>query len=256
MNPNLFGYDAWNFFHAIPWKFENEILLNSDLASFVIMVLFTIKLLPCKTCCGDAQMLLKKMDWTNNLFVHKNYKIATRGSVARFVFRFHWKVSDKLKKPVWSDDWKNSVFVRDDWLQSYIRLITIIAWNFPNPEDWKKTHDKTKEISGQYMYDKEQVIFLYRYYFECVVPMVFKNTTLASSYDSFLTQNPLSFLQLANRTNFTRWFSKFRSILSKDVSWNDCLWDFQELNTFFPTFRAKEECGKVDRPSTIFQGCQ
>jgi len=256
MNPILFGYDAWNFFHQLPWVFENEVLSGSDLSFFSIMLLFTIKLLPCKTCCNDAQILLSKMDWTNALFISDKVRIATRASLARFVFIFHSNVSNKLKKKVWSDDWMKSVKIRTNWIESYIRLITIIAWNFPNPEDWKKSHDKTKEISTQYIYDKNNLLFLYKYYFEMVIPMVLKYTPLGSLYDQFLSQNTLSCLQLSNRTNFTRWFSKFRIMLSEQQEWEGNLWNIEELNLYFPMFRSKEECGKIERPSTIFQGCQ
>lgn len=256
MNPLTFGYDGWNFLHGLPWQFQSSVLSSSDLSSIVIIGLFTIKLIPCKTCCNDGHSLLKKMNWTRHLYVHSKSKIATRGSVARFFFLFHDKVNDKLKKPKWSDDWKKSILPRRDWIQSFVRLITIIAWNFPNPEDWKKTHDKSNEISSLFIYDKEQLLFLYKFYFQCVVPRVFKLTPFGDLYDEFLMKNSLSSLQLMNKTNFTRWFSKFRTLLSKHPEWEGSLWGFQEMNTFASSFGSKEECGKVERPSTIFQGCQ
>jgi len=202
MNPILFGREAWNFFHQLPWIFNNEILNENDLSEFFNILFFTLKLLPCKTCCQDSQNLLKKLNIVKNLGLrigktaNKNNEnnennlnnendesdekiIVTRSCLAELVFNLHTMVNEKLKKKVFSTDWKSSVKNRPDWIESFLKLLTIFAWNFPSSEDWKKSSRTDGEYSSKYLYDRNQVLFYYKFYFTSIVPLVLSKAGLS-----------------------------------------------------------------------------
>lgn len=268
MNPIVFGRETWNFLHNLPWIFPKEILSDNEWSDFFMIVYFTIKLLACKSCCSDAQDLIKKTDFLRKVGICLGNKtIITRSCLSKWIFEIHTMVNEKLKKKVFSKDWKCSIKKRPDWLQSFMKMLTINAWNFPSPEDWKKIgQNNDKEISSKYLYDKEQVIFYYKFYFEYIVPLVFSKISLDKFYENFLITNPLTRLQLSNRINFSRWFCKFRKSASQDKNFSCIMeinyqdnfeyWSFEDLELFLENTRSKEDCGKIDRPGTIFQGCQ
>lgn len=267
MNPIVFGRETWNFFHNLPWIFPKEILNENEWSDFFMIFYFTLKLLACKSCASDSQNLLKKSDFLRKVGICIGSKtIVTRSCLAKWVFEFHTMLNEKLKKKVFSKDWKCSIKKRPDWLQSFMKMLTIYSWNFPSPEDWKKTGQNEKEFSSKYLYDKDQVIFYYKFYFQNIVPLVFSKVSIDGFYENFLIKNPLTRLQFSNRINFCRWFCKFRKLANQDKKFsllinnhsndNFQFWSFEDLELFMDNTRSKDDCGKIDRPGTIFQGCQ
>jgi hypothetical protein len=186
------------------------------------------------------------------------------------MYDFHMKVNEKLKKPTFTTAWELTVFERKDSLLSLIRMLTLMVWNYPAPEDWKREkypsqNNEYLETSSKYLYDKQRTIDYYKLFFIEILPQIIEYTQLSMTWNTFIEIEPMTDLIFLSQVNFVRWFTGFRKLI-KETSFPELdekqrveltnLWDYDDISIFVRAIRAKEDCGKGAVEGTIFQGCQ
>jgi Erv1 / Alr family len=235
INPILFGPAAWRVLQEVPWLFPNEILTLRDQITVTRFLDHVFRLLPCFTCRTDASELFKKIGIAGMISTNRDgYQFYTRIAIAKWVYTFHNTVNRKLGKPIYGEDWLDSVSNPREFLPSLGILILTIGYAFSNnPEP----SDEEKFLFKSFMY----IILprLLRWKPEISQPLILHLRTKELSHD------------------YVKWFAwtfeMVHALLPNDFP------SYSYTSLFLGAFQSKADCSlpsKTLELGTVFQGCQ
>lgn len=142
LNPIIFGPSTWRVLQEIPWLFPNEILSLRDQITVTRFFNHVFRLLPCITCRTDATEMFQQIGIIGMISTNQQgYQFFTRISIAKWVYSFHNTVNRKLGKPIYGEDWLDTVSNPREFLPSLsIMLLSfsyVLAFN-QNPDEQDK----------------------------------------------------------------------------------------------------------------------
>lgn len=239
LNPILFGPNVWRVLHELPWIFPKEIISINDQIIVIRFVNHIIRLLPCMKCKEDASGFLSTYGIKGMFLETVAGKVMTRKSLAKWVWEFHNIVNKKLGKPVFGNDWIDSLDQKRDFKTAYcISLLSIgfvISYN---------------ELEDEYQMSDE-ILYLFKELFLSILPKLFRwKTNLNKFYIHHLKTKSLP----QDPKLWFNWIYEFVHLISpQDFE------SFNKLESYFLAFQSKKDCdipSGIQEQGTIFQGCQ